>query len=192
MKFRKRLLLLVAVVAVIAISFLCGNTFSKYITQVTGTGHAEVAKWFFKVNEKEDNIETIELGKTQIGNTNSKIAPGSYGQFDIVIDGTEAEVGIEYEVLFQNETNKPTNLKFRYQNKEFSSLKELESELGGFISKEDTQKKKTITIEWLWPYETGNTEEEIAAYDAIDTREGRRANTYQFDLLVTGVQVMPN
>lgn len=194
MKQKSKVLFIVAIVAIIVVSFFCGNAFSKYLTQVTGTGNAEIAKWFFKVNGKEDNLATINLGETQTNAniTKGKIAPGSSGEFEISIDATGAEVGIQYQILFQNEFQKPTNLKFLYEGKTFHSLKEIEPELTGIISLENPQKIKVIKIQWQWPYETGTNSEEIAASDIVDTQEGKEAKDYTFDVLITGTQIMTN
>lgn len=153
MKHTKKALIVVAIISIIAISFLGGSTFSKYATQVTGVGNAEIAKWFFKVNGTEEKIANIDLGKTQDEQTllNGKIAPGTSGKFDIIIDASEAEVGVEYKVSFQNEGKKPTNLQFEFQGKQFNSLKDLESELAGNIAANSPEKIKNITINWAWP-----------------------------------------
>ena len=54
------------------------------------------------------------------------------------------------------------------------------------------QKKKTkvINIHWEWPYETG-IDDEITNNDIIDTENGKNITQYTFDVLVEGVQVMP-
>ena len=119
-----------------------------------------------------------------------KIAPGTSGSFDLVIDATGAEVGVDYKVDFQNETNKPTNLKFTYNNQTLDEIEEYEEFFKGTIDANDENKTRTLTVEWEWPYETG-TDTEIIANDEVDTAEGLSALDYTFDVVVTGTQIVP-
>ena len=122
---------------------------------------------------------------------NNKIAPGTTGDFSIIVDATDSEVGVDYNVTFENEKQKPTNLKFIYENVEYSSIQELEDVLQGTINANDENKEKTLHITWKWEYETGDTKEEISNNDKIDTQEGIQDLNYTFDVVVTGTQVTP-
>ena len=53
---------------------------------------------------------------------------------------------IAYNVKFENESKKPTNLKFEYDGKTFNSLTELQDQIIGTINSNDNEKIKTITI----------------------------------------------
>ena len=116
---------------------------------------------------------------------------GTSGAFDIVIDATGSQVGIAYQVQFQNEIGKPTNLKFECNGKTVSHIKELEEVLMGEIAANEEQKVKTYTVRWEWEYETGNTKEEIQTSDNIDTREANEIENYSFDITINGTQVEP-
>lgn len=116
---------------------------------------------------------------------------GTSGAFDIVIDATGSQVGIAYQVQFQNEIGKPTNLKFECNGKTVSHIKELEEVLMGEIAADEEQKVKTYTVRWEWEYETGNTKEEIQTSDSIDTREANEIENYSFDITINGTQVEP-
>ena len=48
-----------------------------------------------------------------------------------------------------------------------------------------------MTIEWNWPYETGNLENEKSIQDEEDTNDGKLLEQYKFDIVVTGTQVKP-
>ncbi len=189
---KKKIAIILIILVAITISFIGGQTYSKYITQVKGAGIADIAHWDFKVNNSEDIIQTINLASTINNDTlvNNKIAPGTSGNFKINIDASEAEVGINYKVEFTNEQNKPTNLKFIYNGLTYNSIKEIENKLEGTINATEENKIKTISIDWEWPYETGK-ESQILANDKIDTQDGKNISEYKFDCLVTGVQVMP-
>ena len=179
--------------AVIGASAFLGVTNSKYTNTITRKGETQIAKWDFVVNESTEEFATIKLADTYDQSTliNGKIAPGTSGSFDLVIDASESEVGVEYVVDFKNETNKPTNLKFKYEDKTFNNIEEYEQYFTDIINADDTNKTRTLTVDWEWAYETG-TATEIAQNDKIDTQEGINAFDYTFDVVVTGTQVIPN
>ena len=189
----KKKILIVLILLLIILVALLGNTYSKYITKVEGRGVIEVAKWAFLVNGETATMTNINLAQTYDSNTliANRIAPGTRGSFDIVIDASGSEVGIDYDVKFLNENNKPTNLKFNYNGNIVSSINELEDSLKGNIPADSNEKIKTFTIEWFWNYETGNTKEEIEKYDIYDTQDGKNLDKYSFDVVVTGRQVEP-
>lgn len=116
---------------------------------------------------------------------------GTEGNFNIVIDASGSQVGIAYQVQFQNEIGKPTNLQFECNGKKVSHIKELEEILVGEIAVNATEKLKTYTVHWQWNYETGNTKEEIERNNKIDTREAKEIENYAFDIVINATQVEP-
>ena len=193
MKKSKKIVLLVIAIVAITLLFVGGRAYAKYMARVTGKGTADIAAWSFKVNENEEKLQTISL-KSTINNSslvNNKIAPGTEGEFQIKLDATGSEVGINYVIKFENESQKPTNLKFTYDGKTYNSLKNLQQDLTGTINANDENKVKAITVGWNWKYETGNTAQEIASNDLIDTQDAKQMSNYTFDIIVTGTQVAP-
>lgn len=193
MSKKKKIILAVAILSCITLSFIGGQSYSKYVSEVRGDGMAEVAIWSFKVNGQKEQVQTIQLISTCDNETliNNKIAPGTSGSFNIVVDGTGSEVGINYNIQFVNESTKPTNLRFTYDNQEYSSIAELENNLSGTIHANDENKIKTLTIGWQWAYETGNNESEVANNDRIDTQNAQDIATYTFNVIVSGTQAIP-
>lgn len=191
-KKRKIVLLVIAIVAIL-LSFAGGQAYAKYMSKVTGQGTADIASWNFKVNENEEKLQTIALKSTINNSTlvNNKIAPGTEGEFQIKLDATGSEVGISYIIKFENESQKPQNLKFIYNGNTYNSLTELQKELVGTINANNECKIKTLTIGWNWKYETGNSENEISKNDLIDTQNAKQMSNYSFDVIVSGTQVMP-
>lgn len=189
MKKSKKIIIILSVLLVVIAISIGGYTYAKYKTSIKGKGELDVAKWSFIVNENSEQIETIKLTDTVDEKllTNGKVAPGTGGEFSINIDGSGTEVGINYEVKFINEKNKPTNLIYTYEGKEYKTLGEISEVIKGNINANETNKTKEITIGWEWKYETG-TEVEIANNDKIDTQEGIANLNYTFDVIVTGVQ----
>lgn len=191
---RKKILLAVAILSMVIVSFMGGQSFSKYTSQVKGEGNAEVAKWNFIVNGHEEIIQTIQLGSTFDNETllDNKIAPGTKGAFKIDIDATGSEVGIQYDIKFTEKSQKPANLVFSYNNQVYKNLSELEVVLSDIIDATQENKKIEIPIQWEWKYESGNTEEEIKLQDVQDTADGKMLQNYTFDVIVTGTQVPPS
>lgn len=187
-KSKKIIIILSLLLAVIAIS-IGGYTYAKYKTSVKGKGELDIAKWSFIVNNNSEQIETIKLTDTVDEKllANGKVAPGTGGEFTINIDGSGTEVGINYEVKFTNERNKPTNLIFTYEGKQYRNLGEISEVIKGNINANEINKTKEFTIGWEWKYETG-TQAEIVNNDKIDTQEGISNLDYTFDVTVTGVQ----
>lgn len=191
---KRKIILVSSILVLILISFFIGQAYAKYFTKLKGEGAAEIASWDFKVNGQKEQVEKINLNSTMnneslIGN---KIAPGTEGSFNIVIDATGTDVGINYNIDFSEESNKPTNLKFTYDEKEYNSIEELTEDLSGVINANDENKERTLNIKWKWDYETGETPEEIASNDEIDTLEAATLSDYTFNVTVSGTQVQPN
>ena len=193
MSKKKKALIIVAILAIILLAFIGGQAYAKYITEVKGQGMAEVATWSFKVNGGKEQIQQINLASTCDNNTlvDNKIAPGTSGSFNIIIDGTGSDVGIRYNINFEDNSTKPTNLKFKYENVEYNSLGEIQDSISGIIGAKDENKVITLPIEWIWEYETGSNSETINTNDTIDTEDAQNIQNYTFNVSVIGTQVEP-
>ena len=117
---------------------------------------------------------------------NGKIAPGTSGKINIVMDAEGAEVDVEYALEFKNEQNKPDNLYFTYLDRKYTTLEEI-GKITGLIRSNDTSRNTVITVLWEWPYETG-TEENLKTNDIIDTRNANSITEYTFDIVATATQ----
>lgn len=191
---KKKIVLIVAILSMIVISFMGGQSFSKYISQVKGYGQFDIAKWSFLVNGQESSMNTIDLSSTCNNGTliNNKIAPGTEGNFNIEIDATGSEVGIQYQVTFDEKSQKPNNLFFIYNRSTYANFSDYAYALKGVINADAENKKISIPIKWIWEYETGNSPELREPEDAEDTQDGKTLQNYAFDVIVTGTQVEPN
>ena len=198
MSKKKKVVAVAAILSAVIISFLGGQTFSKYVTEIKGSGSAEVAAWSFKVYGDNEQTQTVRLASTVNDQTlvNNKIAPGTKGSFVIKVDGRGSDVGIKYNFKLQNETQKPSNLLFTYSGITFRNLSELLEAAGGTIdaNADENAKVKQVVINWQWPYQTQTTssEEELAENDREDTQDAMNISNYSFDIVVTGTQVVPS
>ena len=131
-----------------------------------------------KVNDwscfERRKFSLIDIGRA-VNIENGKIAPGSNGEFDIVIDAISSEKELKYKVNIKEYGVKPDNLLFavkkndKLENYKYKSLKELaEKELYGKIC----NSVETYSIVWCWKYETGENLEIITFEDEKDTLAG--------------------
>lgn len=185
----KRTVKILCAVLLIVLLQVMGYTYAKYIAQEGGTGRAEVAKWAFQIVKEGAQTKTINLADTVDKDSlvDGKIAPGTTGTMEITLDATGSEVDVDYELKFENEKNRPTNMRFRCEGKEYDTLTEIIPVIGKL--KHDSQsKQRRVVLSWWWDYEKGKTEEEITANDLIDTEEANKITEYTFDIIATATQ----
>lgn len=109
-KKKKKNIELLILLFIIAIILGAYNSYASYFSQVLGGAEAEVAKWAVTVNTEdiiEKNNLTGNIGIKVLPNTNvaaGKMAPGSVGYMDVVIDTSEAEVACKYTITFPEES----------------------------------------------------------------------------------------
>lgn len=186
----RKIITISAMILLVIIVQMIGTTYARYLTKEKGTGSANIAKWGFEVVKDVGYIQkTVSLTneKDKSSLKTGKIAPGTSGIIELVVDAKDSEVGVNYQVNFLNELNKPTNLKFTYNGIDYDSLSKITS-VNGTIEPSSAARTKTIKISWEWPYRTGTTEEEKLKNDEIDTQDARIIDEYKFDIEVIGTQ----
>lgn len=179
-----------AVAMTLVTTSLTGGTMAKYATEVTGSATATVAAWSFKATQKDGTTEitNINLGspenrKNYAAGTvrDGVIAPGTEGDFDIVINGVGSDVGIEYSLLIKPAvgSNLPDGFKVEVDGNEYD-LNVSEKVTGEIAYDEDSVKmKKTVNVSWTWPFGE-NTDDN--AY---------QSEKLSLDIIVTGTQQTP-
>ena len=165
-----------------------GYTYARYMSQEKGTGNADIANWAFQIDKNGEQTKNVTLRNTVSKQTlvNGKIAPGTSGEFSITLDATGSEVGVDYTLSFVDEINKPENIIFTYNGKEYKSQNEIGSIKGNIGTKND--RTATILIKWTWLYQTGSTDIEKAENDIKDTKAGTSLLDYSFNIIAKGVQ----
>ena len=200
-------LLIICIISVIMVSLSIGiYAWARYSTIGSGAAQAQVAKWNFELKLKSGDQEVTEgSGVLDLAKTLSydhvaedKIAPGTEGEFKVIIDTTGTEVDMFYDVII-NITDCPHNLIFKRVDEnnvetllsggEQTSLTRTLS-FSKYLKVNPTNENRVHeeTIKWEWPYETGTTDEEIAVNDDIDTLDEGR--TVQMRISVRGTEVM--
>ena len=102
---RNKLILLLCLVIMIFLSIFCiKDTYAKYITTTTGDADISVARWKILVNNKditsEKEISNV-ISPVFAGNDDiapSVIAPTAEGYFDLIIDASDTDVSLKYEI----------------------------------------------------------------------------------------------
>ncbi len=193
MSKKKKALLVMAILSIILLSFIGGQSYSKYVTQITTTGTLDVATWNFKVNGSTEERQTISLNSTSynpVTLADGKIAPGTEGKFNIVVDARDSEVRIWYTISIEKSSSAPRNLYFIFAGNKFQA-NELSTVLSESINVGNTYSAvQTNTIEWHWDYETDNGDG-IEAGDIIDTEDAKNAEEFTFDVIVRAQQLQP-
>ncbi len=138
----------------------------------------------FRIDYKNLQFKSINLSETIDRNTmvNEKIAPGTSGNFDILIESNQ---DLKYKVEFNSLNQKPKNLKFKaYKNEKFigeeNTLEKLSNIMQGDINKNE---KINFTVNWYWNFENQN---DLNNTDLQDTKDSKNLSTYQFDILAVG------
>ena len=180
---KSAVLLLVLLVLVAVTAMYVASTYAKYVGEVDGEGTATVAKWSFKDDNEDVDFE-VDLTKTYDASTlvAKKIAPGTEGSFNIVLNNENTETGVEYTVTLKNIANAPTYLKFYSDSAHTEELTVGGDGVTGHMDPNDAT-GVSVPIYWEWPYESND--------DATDTSEGEAAKTMTVTVNVAGVQSEP-
>lgn len=101
---RKKLLFCISCLFLIISLSVIKNTYAKYITSADGDANINIARWKILVNN-QDIAQNKELSNviTPVfdGNDNiasNVIAPTAEGYFDILIDASNTDVSLKYEI----------------------------------------------------------------------------------------------
>ena len=152
------LLVLLLISAIVCILSFGIATWARYRSVVGNNVVAQIAKWSFKVNGEEEQFANINLADTIAFEhvETTKIAPGTYGSFDLDIDARGSEVSLDYYINI-NVAEKPTNLKF-YSDSTHTTLIPISADnkiyLDGEFLLSNAIMQETRTIYWNWEYRT--------------------------------------
>jgi hypothetical protein len=179
-----------ALVLTLITTCLMGSTLARYVSQVTGTATAKVAAWSFRANGEEAAMAAIDLGdttnRTAYDGTDIKegvIAPGTTGSFEIELDGTGSEVGIEYSlaVATADGITLPDDFTFSIENAPYT----LGHDKAGTIdySTAENAMKKSIVVDWEWAFDENDS---ASSNDNIYAGE-----TWTLNITTLGKQAQP-
>ncbi len=104
MRFYKKLIFLIACLSFLFSMSNFRETYAKYRTSIDGSTSMNVARWRILVNNQDirnNSGTTLTITPTFPGSSNiasTVIAPTAEGYFDLVVDGTDADVSFSYEI----------------------------------------------------------------------------------------------
>lgn len=154
MSSKKKIAIAIILVISLIVFIAVGYTFSKYFQLIEGKASAQIAAWSFKANAGDTSKKLSEIVLKPV-NGNTKIAPGTNGEFKIKVDSIGSEVDVDYKVEISQE-KLPANMRFNIKGKSqtYTSMSALATaELHGTLNKSNNQ-EKTYDIQWNWPFET--------------------------------------
>ena len=117
MTIHERIGKLLACIALLFVVLVVTDTYSKYLTEASGTTDIAIARWRILVNGQDirNNADLSQVITPVLYHddniADNIIAPRSTGYFDILIDCKDADVSFEYEIdISPNENSSVTDL----------------------------------------------------------------------------------
>lgn len=158
-KRKKQILILSLSFLIILSIFTIKQTYAKYITQTSSDANMSIARWKILVNNKDITNEkelTNIISPIFKGNDNiaaNVIAPTAEGYFDMIIDASNTDVSLKYEITTSNNDNSIV------KDMSISGYSLNDGEKQEIISKDNQ-----IKIEDQIPYNSKNKELKIRVY----------------------------
>lgn len=191
---KKILLWLVVIICFIVTSFVFADTLALFETNAEGTSNFDIASWVIKLSNttiSNGTTETIVVDNFNYESsenvTNGFIAPGSTAYFDLVLDVTECDVAVLYNITLDLESlGYANNISFTMEEiGENSVVKTDANTYSGIISLSQIQNNQTVTLR------INVTWEDILEFDESDTELGmNRGSTLAIPINVKAVQYL--
>ncbi len=207
-KNSKKSLAVVALLLVVAIlaAFIVKGAWAKYTNEIAnGVANVQVAKW--NVTGSVDGTAQYTKEFTHVVQT--KMAPGTSGVIPVSLDLNDTDVCVKYDIYIDSVSGAPAHVSF-YKATESSgtytkgaritTLDGTAAAITGYLEltgdvTNNPDAEPSEYIMWDWPYEKSDnpyaTEATDAAYDAVDTAEGKAAGTMSVTVRVVATQVDP-
>ena len=103
-KFIQKVLILLSFFSLFISFTVFKETYGKYVTDINETTNIKIARWRILINGEDvrnSSSTSTTIAPVFIGNNNIQnnvIAPHAEGYFDIIIDGTSADVAFKYDI----------------------------------------------------------------------------------------------
>ena len=189
---------IILILLIILASIFAVQAWARYVTTKDGNATAQVAKWNFQV--KNANGQTVTEGPIDFPITRTdgkydvvqegKLAPGTWGEFQIIVDTTGTEVSLVYDIEVGLQ-NCPKNLKFYKDSAHTQSMSKVGDvlQIHRYLQAQNASGVFTETVYWNWEFESGDDPAEIERNDLQDSLD-MELDTLRMSIAVTGVQVM--
>lgn len=159
MNKNKKVLIIIVLLIIIFIILIYAilSTFATFRSEFTGDMKIDNATWKILVNStdissnavKEFVIDDIEIDESQ-GVEPGKLTPGLKGNFNILIDPTETDVSIMYEIKFDTTDINATNIRIDSVKETMAGNTLIKSDSNtyvGIISLDDIKNNLTNNIQ---------------------------------------------
>lgn len=167
MKFKiNKLIILIGLFLSIITLAMITSTYALFETNGTADKNIEIGKWKIKLNNNDVSLtEAITLNDFQYTNSthteNGYFAPGSSAIFDIVIDASETDVSVLYDLSIDDEAIQSyPNITFSITNLNTNETLDTNN-YDGIISLNDQNRVITLRITLDW--------HDILEYDESDS-----------------------
>lgn len=181
-KFIQKVLLLLAFFSLFACITTFKETYAKYVSNIDESANIKIARWRILLNGDDiRNSSTTQSVITPVFTDNDNIkdnviAPHAEGYFDLIIDGTDADVSFKYEIDIKvNENSSVKDLIVTGYSVNNSDIIE---EVSGTISntvlltKENKATTIRVYIKWDDSNESSmdNKEDTVATLSNVDAK----------------------
>lgn len=173
MTFKRKIAIFVALLSLFYSVTLIQTTYAKYVSSAEANSNINIARWSITVNN-QDVIQNSNFTNSlsPVFNNNqyikeNVIAPTSEGYFDIIIDGTNADVSFKYTVTINPISNRTIKdlkiVKYTIDDIDYT----YNDNITGIINYNDENKTKSIRVFFIWnddeeTQEMNNNEDTLA------------------------------
>lgn len=194
MSIHERLGKLLACIALLFVVLVVTDTYSKYLTEASGTTDIAIARWRILVNGQDirNNADLSQVISPTIYQNNhianNVIAPRSTGYFDLVIDCRDADVSFEYEIdISPNEDSSVTDLVATGYSIDGGSTVSMNR--GDTISNQVLLSSNTQTISIRVYIEWDDVSENAVMDNEADTNATKSGNNALLDVNLSFIQI---
>lgn len=164
MTFKRKIAIFVALLSLFYSVTLIQTTYAKYVSSAEANSNINIARWSITVNN-QDVIQNSNFTNSlsPVFNNNqyikeNVIAPTSEGYFDIIIDGTNADVSFKYTVTINPISNRTIKdlkiVKYTIDDVDYT----YNDNIAGIINYNDENKTKSIRVFFIWNDDEGTQE----------------------------------
>lgn len=162
----KRLTLLISILFLVIVVSSVMSTFAYYVDKHNMESNFDIAKWVIKVNDTDitlsDNHEfsvndiTLNIPDSSIDGlkvSNDVFAPGTTGSFNLLLDLSEVDTSIEYDLVIDTSNIDETNINIVSVVVQDSLLELVDSKYSKRINVDELKNNKeeliTVNFEWV-------------------------------------------
>ena len=173
---KTRIILYVSVLALTLVTF--GATLALFENNATAVVEPDIGKWIITLNDElissgvsEDIVIDNFVYETNPYVESDYIAPGGSAYVDLVLDATECDVAVRYDITFNlDDVSYSNNITFSINDTYDATVKTDENTYSGVISLDSIENGDLVTlrvnVNWL----------DSSTYDADDTVLGSEEN----------------